>query len=415
MITLQDPSDLTTRDVDSFHYLKHKLKVDEAPEANPAAAHIRLNSATSSVLDELYKTMDADKKKQQEKDAAKLKALLEQAPDEEDEYANFVPEVFSTRSTGSTAASLTSTAMTIATAQRGERVDRDTLRYAEVKTKSYVSITTNLGKLNLELHSDLVPKTVENFIRLAKKGYYNNTTFHRNIKHFMIQGGDPTATGTGGASAWGKPFADEFKPNLLHDARGIVSMANSGPGTNGSQFFITYRPCKHLDRKHTVFGKVVGGIETLAAMERIEVDKDDKPVTPITIVSVEVFVEPYRDADEKLKALFLRQQAEKLGGSVVSSSAAAASSPKAKDTPVVAASSSLSTPASGASVPAARSESKPVGSGGVGRYLAQNAAATTTGSKRPASEALEGDSKRPAVTLPPAAKPRAQYGNFSNW
>ncbi|GBO31436.1 Peptidyl-prolyl cis-trans isomerase-like 2, partial [Araneus ventricosus] len=124
----------------------------------------------------------------------------------------------------------------------------------------------------------MTPKTCENFIKLSKSGYYENTIFHRSIKNFMIQGGDPTGTGSGGESAWKKLFKDEFKPNLSHQGRGILSMANSGPNTNKSQFFITFRSCQHLDKKHSIFGRVVGGLDTLSKMEKIETDKDDKPL-----------------------------------------------------------------------------------------------------------------------------------------
>jgi cyclophilin family peptidyl-prolyl cis-trans isomerase len=106
--------------------------------------------------------------------------------------------------------------------------------------------------INLELRADLVPKTVHNFLLLCQRGYYTGNKFHRVIKGFMMQGGDPTATGSGGSSAWGAAFADEFHPLLKHDKRGVLSMANSGPNSNGSQFFITFAPKPSLDGKHTV-------------------------------------------------------------------------------------------------------------------------------------------------------------------
>ncbi len=113
--------------------------------------------------------------------------------------------------------------------------EEDVVRYDRVKKKGYVRLVTNVGPLNLELHCDYVPKTCENFMKLCQKGYYDGTKFHRSIKHFMLQGGDPTGTGTGGESLWGKPFKDEFKQFLSHQGRGILSMANSGPNTNKSQ------------------------------------------------------------------------------------------------------------------------------------------------------------------------------------
>lgn len=104
----------------------------------------------------------------------------------------------------------------------------------------YVRLTTNYGPLNLELFCKEVPKTCENFIKLCQKDYYNGTKFHRSIRNFMVQGGDPTGTGKGGESYWGQPFEDEFKQNLNHSGRGVLSMANSGPDTNKSQLLVFY-------------------------------------------------------------------------------------------------------------------------------------------------------------------------------
>ncbi|CAJ0966250.1 unnamed protein product [Ranitomeya imitator] len=149
--------------------------------------------------------------------------------------------------------------------------------------------------------SRVTPKTCENFIKLCKKNYYDGTIFHRSIRNFVIQGGDPTGTGTGGESCWGKPFRDEIKPNLSHTGRGVLSMANTGPNTNKSQFFITFRSCTYLDKKHTVFGRVVGGFDTLTAMEKVDTDsKTDRPKEDIRIESTVVFVDPYEEADTQV-------------------------------------------------------------------------------------------------------------------
>jgi cyclophilin family peptidyl-prolyl cis-trans isomerase len=131
-------------------------------------------------------------------------------------------------------------------------------------TKRYLAtISTDHGDILVELFADKAPITVNNFVFLARDGYYDGVTFHRVIKGFMAQGGDPTGSGSGGP---GYRFGDEFHPALKHDQPGILSMANSGPGTNGSQFFITYRDTPHLDGKHTVFGRVVEGMDVLDAI-----------------------------------------------------------------------------------------------------------------------------------------------------
>jgi len=132
--------------------------------------------------------------------------------------------------------------------------------------KTYrVSIETNRGDMELELYPEHAPKTVNNFVFLAQEGFYDGIVFHRVISDFMIQGGDPTGTGRGGP---GYNFEDEFAENPLRHETGVISMANSGPNTNGSQFFITHSPQPHLDGKHTVFGKLVEGHEILNAIQQ---------------------------------------------------------------------------------------------------------------------------------------------------
>ena len=132
------------------------------------------------------------------------------------------------------------------------------------KTKQYTAtIETEKGKLVLELYAGDVPLTVNNFVFLAREGFYNNTTFHRVIAGFMAQGGDPTGTGTGGP---GYSFADEFTEHT--HVTGALSMANAGPNTNGSQFFITYAPQPHLDGRHSVFGQLIDGVDILEAIEQ---------------------------------------------------------------------------------------------------------------------------------------------------
>ena len=130
--------------------------------------------------------------------------------------------------------------------------------------KSYTAtFKTEKGDIVIELFADKVPNTVNNFVFLAREGFYDDTTFHRVIPDFMAQGGDPTGTGRGGP---GYRFADEFHPSLRHDKPGILSMANAGPNTNGSQFFITHGPTPHLDNRHAVFGQVTDGLDVLMSI-----------------------------------------------------------------------------------------------------------------------------------------------------
>jgi peptidyl-prolyl cis-trans isomerase-like 1 len=149
-------------------------------------------------------------------------------------------------------------------------------------------IKTNVGTIVIELFAEQTPKTVENFVGLSEKGYYNGVIFHRVIKNFMIQGGDPTGTGRGGASFWGGKFEDEFVSDLKHDTPGILSMANAGPNTNGSQFFITLVATPWLDGKHTVFGKVVNGMDVVNAIGEVKTVAGDKPVNEVVMEEVTI-------------------------------------------------------------------------------------------------------------------------------
>ena len=147
-----------------------------------------------------------------------------------------------------------------------------------------VKLSTNFGDIILELYPTAAPKAVENFIWLTEKGYYDGIIFHRVIRDFMIQWGDPTGTGRGGKSLWHRVFEDEFlDPDLTH-VKWVISMANAGPGTNGSQFFIvTAEDASFLDRKHTIFGRVIEGMNVVDDIERLPVDGQDRPKMEVKI------------------------------------------------------------------------------------------------------------------------------------
>lgn len=151
-----------------------------------------------------------------------------------------------------------------------------------------LTIETTQGSIDIKLFDEQAPKTCENFTTHAKNGYYNGIIFHRVIEQFMIQGGDPTGTGRGGESIWGHPFEDECSPELTFDKPGLLAMANAGPGTNGSQFFITTVPTPWLHMRHTIFGEVTGGMDVVHALEKVEKDPGDKPINDQKIISIQV-------------------------------------------------------------------------------------------------------------------------------
>jgi cyclophilin family peptidyl-prolyl cis-trans isomerase len=151
------------------------------------------------------------------------------------------------------------------------------------KQKYNAILSTDSGDITIQLFADKTPKTVNNFVFLARQGFYDGTFFHRVIADFMVQGGDPTGTGRGGP---GYRFGDEFHPSLRHDKPGMLSMANAGPGTNGSQFFITHVATPWLDNKHSVFGQVVKGMEVVNLISPRDPQKVDAPAVHIISVTI---------------------------------------------------------------------------------------------------------------------------------
>lgn len=147
-------------------------------------------------------------------------------------------------------------------------------------------VETSEGMMVFGLHEDRAPNTVANFMHLASKGFYDGLIFHRVIADFMIQGGCPQGIGAGDP---GWHIADEFVEGLKHDDTGVLSMANSGPNTNGSQFFVTLKPTPWLDGKHTVFGKVVEGLDVLEKIGSVKTDRGNRPLTPVTVKSITLF------------------------------------------------------------------------------------------------------------------------------
>lgn len=324
IITLQDPQNIESRDMSQFKFLKEGesvLSKEQEEERKSGSVNI---SALGRVGEKVLRAKEAVEKARRERpDPNHSKALAKAGGPKIIPRSSMIQEkktVYNAAqyTTGRAAASFTSTGLTPETS--GERAllsdEEYMLRPKKVKIKGYARIETNLGDLNIELQTETAPRAVWNFVQLAKKGYYNRVSFHRNIKNFMIQGGDPTGTGKGGTSIWGKNFNDEFDGPLTHDARGIMSMANKGKNTNSSQFFITYKPAKHLDRKHTIFGRVVGGLDVLQKMESAPSGEGERPIEDIIMEHVVVFVDPFEefqkqrrdhDAAEKEKIEIMKQ------------------------------------------------------------------------------------------------------------
>ncbi|GLB36038.1 putative cyclophilin type peptidyl-prolyl cis-trans isomerase/CLD [Lyophyllum shimeji] len=230
-----------------------------------------------------------------------------------------VPWNISPYSTGMPGASLTSTSVDPQTTSSKLLWDEEELMFEDIsnplkgkgkekdvgKRRAYVRLVTSLGggSLNLELYCEKAPKTCYNFLMLAKAGKYDECLFHRLVPGFMIQTGDPTGTGAGGESYWGTPFRDEhdLKGAAKHDSRGVLAMANKGPNTNGSQFYITFKPTPHLDKKHTVFGKLVGGENVLDLLEKLPLKAGtERPAKSVKITEVIIYQDPFDDYKKRL-------------------------------------------------------------------------------------------------------------------
>jgi peptidyl-prolyl cis-trans isomerase-like protein 2 len=325
IITLQDPQNIASRNLSSFRYIKDGVSTltPEQEAERSATVNTSALGSTSKILKAKEAVEKARLERQKGGDInrnpsafSKSKpiatsksgaavASASQTRNFDAHSSKAVPYNAAMHTTGKAAASFTSTGLTPHTS--GERAiltdEEYMLKPRRVKQKGYARIHTTLGELNIELQPEHAPKAVWNFVQLVKKGFYNGITFHRNIRNFMIQGGDPTGTGKGGTSIWGKNFADEFDGPNTHDVRGIVSMANKGKNTNSSQFFITYRAAKHLDRKHTIFGRVVGGMDVLSKLENAPTDSEtNRPNPEIFMEEVVVFVDPFEEWMKEKKA-----------------------------------------------------------------------------------------------------------------
>lgn len=326
IVTLQDPQNIQSRNLSSFKYLQEGISTLTEEQKRERSATVN-QSALGNAASVLETTDSPPPSKpqvgkylHQRLSPSSTNTALNKKSPYTDINSTKAPKPASTRAntskanpynaaqhtTGQAAASFTSTGLTPHTSAALALLSDEEymLRPRRVKTPGYARITTTHGALDLELLPEFAPKAVWNFIQLARKGYYDGVGFHRNIRNFMLQGGDPTGTGKGGNSIWGRNFADEFDGPLNFDARGMLAMANKGKNTNSSQFFITYRPCRHLDRKHTVFGRLVDSDKTLAKIENVQVEEESKrPLEEVRMEKVSVFVDPFE--------VFLKERGER--------------------------------------------------------------------------------------------------------
>ena len=324
IITLQDPQNVQARDLAQFLHLQDGGTGAVQVKKKDGEANVNVD-ALGRLGEKVLRAKGAVERARREREdinhsttPASAAPLLMRKPT--GPLQKRAPANAAAYTTGAAAASFTSTGLTPHTsADLHVLSDEDVLlRPRKVRIKGYARIETNHGTLTLELDPEYAPKAVWNFTRLAQQGKYDGLVFHRNIPGFMLQGGDPSGTGRGGTSIWDKYFDDETTGPASHDARGVVSMANKGKNTNSSQFFITYGEAKHLDKKHTIFGRVVGGEDVLAQLEGVPTDGSDRPLNKIEMKRVVVFVDPFEEFQriekEESDKLVEKEQGRKRGG-----------------------------------------------------------------------------------------------------
>ena len=329
VIMLLDPNNndlMELRDINNFKHSKMLRDQNSHANNDNRGKNIRYSLTATRIMEKLA-TSNLEKKRKQEKelktkiqDELKNKNGLNNAKRLKILIDDVNPNIKMT--TGKCSASLTSTSMEVTNFNTSREATSEEILAArfkvmkKMKKKGYIHMITNLGRLDIELHCDIAPRTTTNFLGLAKAGKYDGSIFHRSIKDFMIQGGKPKNIKKKNdmESLWGKDaFPDEFDDRLTHSGRGILSMANSGPNTNKCQFFITFKSCHHLDRKHSVFGRVIKGHDVLSSMESIPTEKKtDKPLQQIHIVSIDILSNPALEAEESEhmrieKAIALRE------------------------------------------------------------------------------------------------------------
>lgn len=300
VLILNDPQDeefAKQRNIQNFWHIQHaRNDTNTAPSNN-----VKHSVTATRIMEQISK----EKKKRNLEEQKKESSSSATSQSSAKKLKIFSHDVTGVRYTaGKASGSLTSTAMEVTSKNAIREASPEEILQAQFqimkqrKEKGYVRLITNLGDLLVELHCDIAPRTCTNFLGLVEAKKYDGTSFHRLIPNFMVQGGK-AKSGSEDASLWGPSFVDEFDDRLKHVDAGVVSMANTGPGTNKRQFFITFKSCSHLNRKHSIFGQVVDDTNgVLKKIEKQPVDTKDRPLETVKIITAEILVDPAQDALE---------------------------------------------------------------------------------------------------------------------
>ncbi|KAL3785288.1 hypothetical protein ACHAWO_005087 [Cyclotella atomus] len=422
VIVLQDPEDkelARLRDVQNFKHIQNLRDEKESKPAND----VKRSLTAERIMEKLDKEKNKRAKKAEEETAKLLKLKHGDSADASSSAAP-VMKIYTdellvavNQTSGKASGSFTSTSMNITSKNSAREATEDEIvasqceQLRRLKQKGVVRIFTNMGAMDAELHCDIVPRTTMNFLLLAENKEYCGSKFHRSIPNFMLQGGKSAKDKGEGSSYWKKPFPDEFDERLKHEGQGVLSMANSGPGTNGRQFFITYKSCPHLNRKHSVFGKVIGGLDVLRRLEEVPTDiETDRPMHTIRIEDIEILENPLKEAleIEKTRILKRKQEKEEAG--------------RSRGTGLVGVGVSNNNNSNSSSTSAARpapnledtANDEPIG---IGKYM-KSSHMDKPSKKRsaPVDETGLNNDTAPAIKsrLPPPPK-KTSFGDFSGW
>ena len=327
VIVLQDPEDkdlIRLRDIQNFKHIQNMR--EEKDNARKPEDDVKRSLTAERIMEKLQKEKKKRDKAAEEETAKLLKSKHGESVSESSNSSTpnnikiYTDELLIAvnQTSGKASGSFTSTSMNVTSKNAAREATQDEIigsqceQLKRLKQKGLVRIFTNMGAMDVEVHCDIVPRTAMNFLLLAEKGEYVGSKFHRSIPNFMIQGGKSSKEKGEGESYWGKPFPDEFDDRLTHSGQGILSMANSGVNTNGRQFFITYKSCPHLNRKHSVFGKVIGGLDVLRRLEEVPTDKEtDKPVHIIKIEDIQIMDNPVKEALELERTRIMKRKEAK--------------------------------------------------------------------------------------------------------
>jgi len=408
VILLNDPenSELNQlRDINRFHHVVQARVKEHGKVSSSSTGQVRRSITATRIFEQLAKN-----KSQQTTAVKSVADATSKKRSRSSEEEETLPNDRSNRilasdvtgvqyTTGQASTSFTSTSMMVAYDNGDREATPEEIIMAQLsamrklKQKAHVRLRTTQGSITLQIHCDMVPRTCANFLGLCEQGQYDGTNFHRLIPNFMIQGGK-ALSGKPDESHWGDAFVDEFDDRLKHCGRGIVSMANAGRNDNKRQFFITFKACPHLDRKHSVFGQVVDGMDVLGKWESIGADNKERPLQDIKILSTEIVGNnPWNEA--------LKLEKERMEKLVLSRNQKAPSNKK-----------SIATSISQADPTAAFTTEKQSTDLGIGRYLKDKVKAQLPGS---ASASATTSKSAERVNRLPAPPKKTTFGNFGGW